>query len=241
MRNILSRAVTPALAVIAISAALTAAARPILAVPAAPSSPLIVTTAKLSPALTPAVVALTARRHPPIVIPPPRTWTVTAGGTLSEISQSVYGTSDAWYYLQQANHLASATISPGETLRLPAPRASYPAPPPVVTTTAAGVQQRSAAPPASSGTYSYSGLEALWEANGGSSGVAATAACIAEHESSGKPAAFNGTDIGLFQIDPGNEPGADLYDAGVNAAEAVRLSVDGTNWSDWQTAPDCGV
>jgi hypothetical protein len=109
---------------------------------------------------------------------------------------------------------------------------------------AARQQQAAQYPPASAGTYSYSGLEALWEQEGGSSGTAATAACIAEHESSGNPDADNGTDLGLWQIDPGNFPGQSpdaLLSAGTNAADAVSLSDDGTNWSDWQTAPDCGV
>jgi|HubBroStandDraft_1064217.scaffolds.fasta_scaffold363637_1 Lysozyme like domain len=101
------------------------------------------------------------------------------------------------------------------------------------------VQQSS--PPASAGVYSYSGLEALWEQEGGSAATAATAACIAEHESSGNPAADNGIDLGIWQIDPGNFPGDNLLSATVNARDAVSLSDDGTNWSDWQTAPDCGV
>ena len=241
MRITPARAAAPAFATIAILAALMAAGRPLLATPQSPSSPLPVTrtTAYVTPDA--AVVALTDRRHPVLVVTRPATYVVQHGDTLSDIAASVYGTSAAWYLLEEANHLKSTVISAGEVLQLPAPRAAYPRapapPPPPVTAATMTTQQQ--APPASAGIYSESGLEALWEANGGSSGVAATAACIAEHESSGNPAAFNGTDIGLFQIDPGNEPGADLYNASVNAAEAVRLSDDGTNWSDWQTAPDC--
>lgn len=94
---------------------------------------------------------------------------------------------------------------------------------------------------AAAGAYSYAGLEQLWVANGGSVATEATAACIAEHESSGVASAFNGRDIGLWQIDPGHDPNGDLYNANENARIAVQVSADGTNWSQWTTAPDCGV
>jgi hypothetical protein len=148
-----AKAVTPALASVAIVAALVAAGRPLMTTPAPPSSPVTVarTTAYVAPP-DPAVVALTDRRHPPLVIRAPDTWTVEKGDTLSGIAQSVYGTSGAWYYLQQASHLKSTVISPGQVLRLPAPRGSYPAPPVVriaVTDTAAA---QSLAPPSSTGS-----------------------------------------------------------------------------------------
>jgi len=98
------------------------------------------------------------------------------------------------------------------------------------------------ADPPASGVLSYSQLEQLWEANGGSSATASVAACISEAESSGNPNADNGVDLGLWQIDPGNFP-SQSYDSffvpSVNAADAVKLSDDGTSWVDWSTAPDC--
>jgi hypothetical protein len=99
-------------------------------------------------------------------------------------------------------------------------------------------------PPAAAGILSYSALERLWVAEGGSASEESVAACISEHESSGNPNANNGVDLGLYQIDPANFP-SQSYDSffspSVNTADAVSLSKDGTDWTDWQTAPDCGV
>jgi hypothetical protein len=106
----------------------------------------------------------------------------------------------------------------------PPPSTPPPAPPPVYH--------------ASAGMYSYAGLEQIWEANGGSPATAATAACIAEHESGGRPDAISPTaDYGLWQIH--DDPAA--LAPNVSAAVAVRMSGDGTNWGPWTTAPDCGV
>jgi Lysozyme like domain len=92
--------------------------------------------------------------------------------------------------------------------------------------------------PTYAGDYSYAGLEAIWERNGGSAGTAAVAACIAEHESGGRASAESPTDdFGLWQIH-GN-PAALNPDTA--ARIAVQMSADGTNWSPWTTAPDCGV
>jgi Lysozyme like domain/LysM domain len=238
MRTNLARAaIAPLLSMLAVLS-LAALLGPLLTSPAPAGT--VLTTAASMPAAP--AVSLTFR-HPPekYVAARPVTFTVTAADdTLTGISAAVYGTADAWYLIAEANHISSPYwVSDGQALKLPAPRRHYPQPPavrdaPAATTTTYAMPQGP-----SSGDYSYSGLEALWEANGGSASVAATAACIAEHESSGNPSAFNGTDIGLWQVDPANEPGADLYDASVNAAEAVRLSQDGTVWVDWQTAPAC--
>jgi hypothetical protein len=109
-----------------------------------------------------------------------------------------------------------------------------------------------AAPPAyhaSAGDYSYSGLEQIWEANGGSAQTAATAACIAEHESTGNTDAISPTsDVGLWQINVSHDPGlswdawvADMENPSNNAHEAITLSDGGSTWSQWTTAGDCGV
>ena len=89
------------------------------------------------------------------------------------------------------------------------------------------------------GTLSCSGLEALWESAGGSSGAAFMAAEIARAESSGRQYATdansNGsTDRGYWQIN--SVHGAlSTYDPAGNARAAVELSGNGTNWSPWVT------
>ena len=89
------------------------------------------------------------------------------------------------------------------------------------------------------GTLSCSGLEALWESAGGSSGTAFMAAEIATAESSGQQYATdddgNGTvDRGYWQIN--SIHGAlSTYDPAGNARAAVQLSDDGTNWDPWVT------
>jgi hypothetical protein len=89
------------------------------------------------------------------------------------------------------------------------------------------------------GTLSCSGLEALWESAGGSSGTAFMAAEIARAESGGRENAtdLNGgasTDRGYWQIN--SVHGAlSTYDPAGNARAAVELSGDGTNWSPWVT------
>jgi hypothetical protein len=87
------------------------------------------------------------------------------------------------------------------------------------------------------GTLSCSGLEALWESAGGSSGTAFMAAEIATAESGGRQYATdddgNGTvDRGYWQIN--SIHGAlSTYDPAGNARAAVQLSDDGTNWVPW--------
>lgn len=92
-----------------------------------------------------------------------------------------------------------------------------------------------------SGTLSYTGLEALWRSAGGASWAAATAACIAEHESGGNQYALSPTDdYGYWQINISNGALA-TFDAYGNARAAIQLSYDGTNWSAWTTHSMCGV
>lgn len=242
------RLVTPALASIAVCAALTAAVRPLLTTPAPVAGTTFTTTANVMQATgwkskdlldMSSVVSVSATQ---VRAARPLTYTVRAGDTLSVIAKKIYGTAAAWYMLQQANRLPSDVITAGLVLRLPTARKTYPVPPPPpVVVTGTGQQQAASGPPASPGTYSYAGLESLWEQEGGSAGTAATAACIAEHESGGNPSADNGVDLGLWQIDPPNFPGDNLFSAAVNARDAVKLSGDGSNWSDWSTAPACGV
>ena len=85
--------------------------------------------------------------------------------------------------------------------------------------------------------YSFGALEHIWMAVGGSGGTASHAACIAQHESGGNPNAISPTnDWGLWQIHNG---GPAMLNPATNAATAVRMSGDGSNWSAWTTAPMC--
>jgi hypothetical protein len=95
----------------------------------------------------------------------------------------------------------------------------------------------SAVVPGTSSIYSYIGLERLWELAGGSSATAFHAACIAEHESSGKPWAISPTDDwGLWQIHNG---GQSMLVPFQNAQRAIAMSGNGTDWSAWSTRDMC--
>lgn len=97
--------------------------------------------------------------------------------------------------------------------------------------------QGSANIPATSHILSYAGLERVWIAAGGSPGTAFHAACIAEHESSGREWIVSPTnDWGLWQIHAGGYP---MLNAFANAQRAVAMSGNGTNWSQWTTARYC--
>jgi hypothetical protein len=101
---------------------------------------------------------------------------------------------------------------------------------------AAAARLRQAAPAASEAVYSYAGIEALWLAAGGNPAYAATAACIAEHESGGRANAVSPTDdFGVFQEHA--DPAA--LNPQVSAVTAVRMSSNGTNWSAWTTSGYC--
>ena len=100
------------------------------------------------------------------------------------------------------------------------------------TTTASHV---SSSAPTSSGSYSCSGLEGLWEEGGGSSGTAFMAAEIAMAESGGNPNAVSPTDdFGLWQINGSHGAMATLNPLG-NAKSAISISGDGSNWGAWTT------
>ena len=85
--------------------------------------------------------------------------------------------------------------------------------------------------------YSFGALERIWMAAGGSPRTAAHAACIAAHESGGNARAISRTnDWGLWQIHNG---GPRMLNPAANAATAVRMSHNGTNWSAWTTRRMC--
>jgi hypothetical protein len=93
----------------------------------------------------------------------------------------------------------------------------------------------------SSVVYSYAGLEQIWQAAGGPSWAAPVAACIAEHESGGRPWAVSPTnDYGLWQINGSHGALATLNALG-NARAAVIISSGGRHWAPWTTRPMCGA
>jgi len=88
---------------------------------------------------------------------------------------------------------------------------------------------------AAQGMYSCSGLEQIWEQEGGSPAAAFMAAEIAMAESGGNPNAISPTDdFGLWQINASNGALATLNPF-ENAKSAITLSDDGTNWNPWTT------
>ena len=85
--------------------------------------------------------------------------------------------------------------------------------------------------------YTYQQLENIWIQNGGSASTAPTAAAVALAESSGNATAFNPNDphggsVGLWQINEvhGDQASTDIN---TNAAAAVAISNNGTNWNAW--------
>jgi LysM repeat protein len=172
------------------------------------------------------------------VAPTTRDYTVQPGDTLASIAQRFYGTSADWTYLYHVN--SSAVPDPndiyvGETLQVPndppADASSY-APKHAKTTTVL----TSSSSTSLSGTLSCSGLEALWEAAGGSSSAAFMAAEIAMAESGGNQFALSPTDdYGYWQINASHGPAEATFEPVGNAEAAIAISGNGTNWSAWTT------
>lgn len=87
--------------------------------------------------------------------------------------------------------------------------------------------------------YTYAQLEQIWIANGGSPVAAPIAAAIAMAESGGGANSTNnnsnGTqDRGLWQINTVHGAQS-TFDPNANAAAAVAISSNGSNWSPWAT------
>lgn len=177
----------------------------------------------------------------------PSRYIVRRGDTLSAIARRFCGSASDYPALAANSGIAHPdVILPGEAVRLAchaaaAAFAAHIAPPP------ADPKSVPAASPASApvtvgatvtsagGTLGCAGLEALWEAAGGSPADAFTAAEIAMAESGGRQYALSPTDDrGYWQINASN--GAlSTFSALGNARAAVTLSDDGTNWSAWTT------
>ena len=87
-----------------------------------------------------------------------------------------------------------------------------------------------------SGTLGCSGLEALWEAAGGSHAEAFIAAEIAMAESGGQQYAVSPTnDYGYWQINGSHGPALATFNPIGNANAAIAISNDGSNWGPWTT------
>ena len=165
-------------------------------------------------------------------------YTVRRGDTLSAIAALFCGSAADYRALAVNNRIADADlIYPGELVRIAcrAALAALAPPDPKVTLTAA------ADPPArvtaAGGTLGCTGLEALWDAAGGSQADAFMAAEIAMAESGGRQYALSPDgDVGYWQIDmAAHGPALATYSALGNARAAVLISDDGSDWSPWTT------
>jgi len=169
--------------------------------------------------------------------PATRTYTVRSGDTLSSIAKRFYGNTADWRWLWHVNssvvHNPNA-IYAGEVLKIPSGppgnAASY-APKHAKT----GTTLTSSATHLS-GTLGCSGLEALWEAAGGSHAEAFMAAEIAMAESGGRQYALSPTnDYGYWQINGSHGPAMATFNPIGNAKAAIAISRDGTDWYPWTT------
>jgi len=172
------------------------------------------------------------------VRPITRTYTVRPGDTLSAIAERFYGNPGRWRWIYQANRSKISnpnSIYVGEKLtipfRAPSGTTSYSprhakAPATVLTSSASKL----------SGNLGCSGLEALWEAAGGSHAEAFIAAEIAMAESGGRQYAHSPTnDFGYWQINGSHGPALATYNPMGNAKAAIAISSNGRNWRPWTT------
>jgi LysM repeat protein len=169
--------------------------------------------------------------------PATRTYTVRPGDTLSSIARRFYGNPADWTWLWHVNESVVRnpnSIYVGEVLKVPADppanAASY-APKHAKTGTTLTTSATHL-----SGTLGCSGLEALWEAAGGSHAEAFMAAEIAMAESGGNQYALSPTDdYGYWQINASHGPAMATFNALGNAKAAIAISSDGTDWYPWTT------
>ena len=172
--------------------------------------------------------------------PASRNYTVRSGDTLSSIAESYYHNPGDWQWIYDANRSKISnpnSLYVGESLTIP-----YSAPSstslytPRHAKTAAQVAVPTTATSSLSGTLGCSGLEALWEAAGGSHTEAFTAAEIAMAESGGRQYALSPTnDYGYWQINGSHGPAEATFNPSGNAKAAIAISSDGTDWGPWTT------
>ncbi len=172
--------------------------------------------------------------------PATSTYTVRSGDTLSSIAESYYNNPGDWQWIYEANRSEISnpnSVYVGESLTIPyrgpagttwyTPRHAKTAAQTAVLTTATS---------SLSGTLGCSGLEALWEAVGGSHAEAFTAAEIAVAESGGQQYALSPTnDYGYWQINGSHGPAEATFNPIGNVKAAIAISGDGTDWGAWTT------
>jgi LysM repeat protein len=162
-----------------------------------------------------------------------RTYTVRPGDTLSSIARHFYGNPADWTWVYHANESVVHNpddIYAGEVLKIPAGAASYtPKHGKTATTLSSSATHLS-------GKLGCSGLEALWEAAGGSHAEAVIAAEIALAESGGNQYALSPTDdYGYWQINASHGPAMATFNPIGNAKAAIAISDDGHDWAAWTT------
>ena len=170
-------------------------------------------------------------------------YTVRPGDTLSRIASYFCHSASRYHELAAANGIANPNIiSAGARLWLACGgtgRSSSSGGSSSGSSSSSGSDYAagSAVVPATSSQFSTQGLERLWMEAGGSGGTAIHAACIAQHESSGRSWAISPTDDwGLWQIHAG---GPAMLNPLANAQRAVAMSSNGTNWNPWATRGMC--
>ena len=168
--------------------------------------------------------------------PAARTYSVRSGDTLSSIAERYYHNSGDWTWIYAANKSKihdPNSIYAGESLTIP-----YSAPSGTTSYTPRHAKAAVLTSSASrlSGTLGCSGLEALWEAAGGSPGEAFMAAEIAMAESGGRQYALSPTnDYGYWQINGSHGPAEATFNPIGNARAAIAISGNGRDWYPWTT------
>jgi LysM repeat protein len=172
--------------------------------------------------------------------PAARTYTVRSGDTLSSIAERYYDNSGDWTWIYAANKSKIRnpnSVYMGESLTIPysAPSGTSSYTPRHAKATARATVLTSAASKLS-GNLGCSGLEALWEAAGGSQTEAFTAAEIAMAESGGRQDALSPTnDYGYWQINGSHGPAEATFNPIGNAKAAIAISDNGRDWDPWTT------
>lgn len=177
----------------------------------------------------------------------PQSVTVQPGDTLSGLAAEYCGSAGDWASMWDANRDTIANpnlIYPGQVVRIAchaaaqvaAARSDPPASDPPAGHRQVHTTAVAAAVTGLSGTLGCTGLEALWEAAGGSHGEAFLAAEIAMAESGGRQYALSPTnDYGYWQINGSHGPAMATFDPMGNARAAIAISSDGTDWGAWTT------